>query len=100
MVNDMSNAYNTDGLLTIPTTGGFIDNAFESIECAIAFDVRCWSDERRTAWVQAIVCGFDDEDDTWIANRYHWDEGDIARLKLMHGQWVKAKEWIERERGE
>ena len=91
----MSRQYNTDGIMGFPPDNGepITLNAFESIECAIAFDVRCWSEERRSAWVNAIVFGVD-EDSWWdnVAKRFGWDEEDRKRANMMHEQWVKAKE--------
>ena len=68
-------------------------NAFESIECAIAFDVRDWCEDRRSAWIYAIVFGWDYED-SWdeLAEKYGWDEEDRKRAIMMHEQWLKAKE--------
>lgn len=90
----MSNAYNTDGMCVFPDIGndGRIENAFESIECAIAFDVKDWASDRRSAWIYAIVFGWDDAFQV-IASKYHWDEADIARAKRLHEQWKRAKEW-------
>lgn len=91
----MSNPYNTDGMLTFPPSdsGPLTTNAFESIECAIAFDVRDWSANRRSAWIYAIVFGWGDED-TWdeVAEKFGWDDEDWERAMKMHEQWRKAKE--------
>lgn len=58
----MSNCFNTDGLFTVPATNGPITtNALESIECTIAFDVRDWSEDRRSQWIYFIVFGIDNE---------------------------------------
>lgn len=96
----MSNSYNTDGLFTwpIPKDGEppITQNAFESIECAIAFDVRDWSADRRSAWIYAIVFGWD-YGESWdeMASEYGWDEADRKRAQDMHEQWEKAKAAIE-----
>ena len=93
----MSRHFNTDGLMVFPSDNGepITLNAFESIECAIAFDVRSWSEDRRSAWIYAIVFGWDDEDseDAWdeVAKKFGWDEEDHKRAKMMHKQWEKAK---------
>lgn len=67
-------------------------NAFESIECAIAFDVRDWGADRRSAWIYAIVFGWEYED-AWdeVAKEFGWDENDRQRAKKMHEQWERAK---------
>ena len=91
----MSKQFNTDGLMVFPPDNGepITLNAFESIECAIAFDVRDWSEDRRSAWIYAIVFGWDYED-SWdeLAKKFGWDEEDRKRANVMHEQWIKAKE--------
>lgn len=91
----MSRQYNTDGLMVFPSDNGkpITLNAFESIECAIAFDVRDWHEDRRSAWIYAIIFGWHSED-SWdkLANKFGWDEEDRKRASMMHEQWIKAKE--------
>ena len=91
----MSRQFNTDGLMVFPPDNGepITLNAFESIECAIAFDVRDWSEDRRSAWIYAIVFGWDYED-SWdeVAKKFGWDEEDRKRANMMHEQWINAKE--------
>lgn len=90
----MSNPYNTDGMLMFPQSdsGPLTTNAFESIECAIAFDVRDWAADRRSAWIYAVVFGWDYED-AWneVAKKFGWDDEDQQRAKKMHEQWERAK---------
>jgi hypothetical protein len=94
----MSIAYNTDGFLTYPNDQqGWIKNALESIECTIAFDVKDWSTSRRDAWIYTIVFGWDDSQDE-VAKRHSWDADDIERAKLLHEQWIRAKEWLAKEK--
>ena len=94
----MSRQFNTDGLMVFPPDNGepITLNAFESIECAIAFDVRDWSEDRRSAWIYAIVFGWDYED-SWdeVVKKFGWDEEDRKRANMMHEQWIKAKEMKE-----
>ena len=92
----MSRQFNTDGLMVFPPDNNgepITLNAFESIECAIAFDVRDWAEDRRSAWIYAIVFGWDYED-SWdeVAKKFGWDEEDRKRANMMHEQWIKAKE--------
>ncbi len=95
----MSKPYNTDGLFEFP---GLDDeppitmNALRSIECAIAFDVRDWAADRRSAWIYAIVFGWDYEE-AWdeMAKEFGWDEEDRKRASAMHEQWEKAKTFLE-----
>ena len=94
----MSNQYNTDGMLVLPSNGNessLTMNALESIECAIAFDVRCWTEERRSAWIDVIVFGADNENWDELARKYKWDEEDRKRAEAFHAQWVKARVWID-----
>lgn len=91
----MSNAYNTDGIFTIPPTEGSGEDPLDSIEFAIAFDVRDWSNDRRSAWIHAIVFGIDKESEEEIARyrrEFHWDDKDIERVKRLHEGWKKLKE--------
>lgn len=100
----MSKPYNTDGLFEFP---GLDDeppitmNALRSIECAIAFDVRDWAADRRSAWIYAIVFGWDYEE-AWdeMAKEFGWDEEDRKRASAMHEQWEKAKTFLEERRPE
>ena len=93
----MSKQFNTDGLMVFPPDNGepITLNALESIECAIAFDVRDWSEDRRSAWIYGIVFGWDYED-SWdeVAKKFGLDEEDRKRANAMHKQWIKAKEKI------
>ena len=94
----ISRQFNTDGLMGFPPDNGepITSNAFESIECSIAFDVRDWSEDRRSAWIYAIAFGWDYED-SWdeVAKKFGWDEEDRKRANMMHEQWIKAKEMKE-----
>ena len=92
----MSRQFNTDGLMVFPPDNGepITLDAFKSIECAIAFDVRDWCEDRRHAWIYAIVFGWDDAWDE-VAEKFGWDEEDRKRAIMLHEQWMKAKEAIE-----
>ena len=69
----MSAQYNTDGLFTFPTeTHPITMNALESVECTIAFDVKDWREDRRSAWIYLIVFGWDEETDE-VAGKFGWD---------------------------
>lgn len=88
----MSRSYNTDGMFTFPETVENLNlNALESIECTIAFDVRDWSASRRSAWIFAIVFGWDAEAWSEFRECYGWDEEDITRAKMYHEQWEALK---------
>ena len=90
----MSAQYNTDGLFTFPTeTHPITMNALESVECTIAFDVKDWREDRRSAWIYLIVFGWDEETDE-VAGKFGWDLQDIERGNLMHQQWERAKEFL------
>lgn len=101
----MSDSFNTDGILVFHSAVGFLNqkpitmNALESIECAIAFDVRDWAADRRSAWIYAIVFGWGDpqEDDAWseLCEKFGWDKADIDRAQMFHNQWESAKKFVE-----
>lgn len=88
----MSNAYNTDGLFTFPASNAEIQNCLESIECTIAFDVRDWSEDRRSAWIYGIVFGWGEESFNELSKKFRWDNEDKIRLSKLHQQWLKLKE--------
>ena len=89
----MSRQFNTDGLMVFhpDNVEPITLNAFESIECAIAVDVRDWCADRSLAWIYAIVFCFDDAWDE-LAEKYGWDEEAHKRAIMLHEQWMKAKE--------
>ena len=96
----MSNSYNTDGMLTFPNDNGHIKNALESIQTTIAFDVSDWSEDRRKAWIYAIVFGWDwDSEETceYFYKKFKWDQEDRGRAIVLHKQWLKAKELLSKE---
>ena len=90
----MSSSCNTDGIHVYPQ---YIDkpcmNAFRSIERTIAFDVKDWAADRRSAWIYAIVFGWD-EDESWneLYEKFGWDESDRKRAEKLHAQWENAKQ--------
>lgn len=90
----MSIAYNTDGLFTLPPTEGRGEDPLESIECTIAFDVRDWCNDRRSAWIYAIVFGIDNEygEIDRCKRQFKWDDKDIERVKRLHAKWERLKE--------
>lgn len=94
----MSRRYNTDGMLVLPDdiTGPKL-NVLESIECAIAFDVRDWSASRRSAWIYAIVFEWDAEAWSEFRECYGWDDEDIKRAKQYHEQWEALKKKLEED---
>lgn len=94
----MSDSFNTDGIFTNQQINGPITtNALESIECAIAFDVRDWSEDRRSQWIYFIVFGIDNESWKDSAKRFGWDDDDRKRVESMHEQWMMAKKFLEEQ---
>ena len=95
----MSKSYNTDGMYCFPDAGNvpIMLNAFESIECAIAFSVRDWGECRRDAWIYAIVFGWDDGAWEEMAEKHGWDEDDRKRAMFFHEQWERAKEAVKQD---
>ena len=96
----MSSAFNTDGLYLVTEEEGYIIDPLDSIESAIAFDVKDWSTDRRSFWIYCIIFGIDcyeeypeyKEDFNKYTKAYHWDDKDIERLRLLHEKWLKLKE--------
>ena len=79
-----------DNMHTIPETNLSISDCLESIECTIAFDVRDWGEDNRSAWLYGIVFGWEDAEKE-IQNKFHWSDGDIERLRQLHQQWALLK---------
>ena len=77
-------------MLTFPKSESPLSDCLDSIECSIAFDVRDWSEDRRSAWIYGIVFGWDDAEDE-IKRKFHWDDNDVKRLHLLHRQWESLK---------
>lgn len=82
---------NPDELLTYPEIKLNIQNCLESIECTIAFDVKDWSEDNRSAWIYGIVFGWDESLND-IAKKYHWNDATIERLNKLHKQWIELKQ--------
>lgn len=73
-------------------------NPFESLECTIAFDVKDWGSDRRSAWIYGIILGWDDEECfNEFKYKFGWDDKTIERLKKLRGNYLKAKELYEKE---
>lgn len=79
----MSNSFYTDGMYGTPVVD---TGCLDSIEAAIAFDVRDWSEDRRSAWIYGIVFGWADAEDA-MKEKFGWDEDDISRLHKYHAEW-------------
>ena len=73
-------------------------NPFESLECTIAFDVKGWEADMRSAWIYGIILGWDDEEcSKEFKAKFGWDDTTIERLKKLRGNYLKAKELYEKE---
>lgn len=73
-------------------------NPFESLECTIAFDVKDWGADRRSAWIYGIILGWDDEECfKEFKAKFGWDDTTIERLKKLRGNYLKSKELYEKE---
>lgn len=73
-------------------------NPFESLECTIAFDVKDWGADRRSAWIYGIILGWDDEECfKEFKAKFGWDDEIIKRIKTLRGNYLKAKEIYEKE---
>lgn len=87
-------------LYTYPKTDLNLTDCLDSIECTIAFDVRDWSEDNRSAWIYGIVFGWnDDEGEVELKNKFHWSDADINRLHTLHEQWIRLKQMRGNENG-
>lgn len=86
----MNSSYNTDGMYGMPVLNV---NCIESIEMAIAFDVRDWSGDRRSAWIYGIVFGWKDSLEE-VKNKFRWTDEDIERLNKYHNEWTNLKKQL------
>lgn len=71
----------------------------ESLRNLLAFSSRDWGATREDAWIYGIVFGWDTEpEDLWgdeqsdeamreMAEQHGWDDGEVARLRLLHAQF-------------
>lgn len=72
-----------------------LSDAFGSMGRIMAFDPRDWSVNFRDAWLYAIVCGWDSEEESEedamgeVAADHMWSSTDITRLRSMRAG-VKA----------
>lgn len=91
----MSDSFNTDGMYGMPV----VDlGCLESIEATIAFDVRDWSEDRRSAWIYGIVFGWEEAENE-LKEKFGWDEDDINRLYKYHTEWKRLKSVTEESEG-
>ena len=81
----MDNSYNTDGMYGMPVINA---NCLESIQRTIAFDVRDWSEDRRSAWIYGIVFGWDDAIEE-VKTKFRWTDEDVERLNGYHNEWCR-----------
>lgn len=92
----MSNAYNTDGMWTIPgqENNGRIEMPLKASNVPSHLTLGIG---RETAAARGYTPSFFgwDSDCRTIANRHNWDNADVARAKRLHKQWKHAKEWAE-----
>ena len=88
----MSDSFNTDGMFGMPVID---DNCLESIERAISFDVRDWSEDRRSAWIYGIVFGWNECTEE-LKEKFNWTNEDVERMNRYHLQWKQLKSESER----
>ena len=90
----MNDSYNTDGMYNMPVIN---TNCLESIKMAIAFDVRDWGEDRRSAWIYGIVFGLEEELEE-VKTKFRWTDEDVERLNRYHDEWDrllnKQTRWI------
>ena len=69
-------AYETDGMYGAPVIE---TNCLESIEMAMTFDVRDWSEDRRSAWIYGIGFCWGERTEE-IKQEYNWNKEDVERM--------------------
>lgn len=73
------------------------DNPFSSLRDTIAFSSADWTSARDLAWIYALVCGLDgDEEDPEgcmdeVAQRFGWPDAKVARLRRLHAAFVASE---------
>lgn len=86
----MNNSYNTDGMYDMPVIN---TNCLESIQTTIAFDVRDWSEDRRSAWIYGIAFGWGEALEE-IKTKFRWTDEDVERLNRYHNEWGRLLEQL------
>ena len=61
-----------------------LPNVFESLHNAIAFDVRDWAEDKRSAWIYGVLLGWDEESMQELTERFGWDAETCSRLAELH----------------
>jgi hypothetical protein len=75
-----------------------VENPLTSIGNAIAFDVRDWGEDKRSAWIYGIACGWDDEDGgdegamAEIQAKFRWNDEAVARLRRLRKKFKELEE--------
>lgn len=69
-----------------------IENPLTSLSHCIAFDSRDWSLSRRDAWIYAIVIGWDNDSLNELADKFHWDDYHVERLKRLHDRYKQLED--------
>ena len=93
----MTDAYNTDGMYGMPIQN---PNCLESIERAIAFDVRDWGEDRRSAWIYGIVFGWSKDSCDELQGHFQWLDSEVERMNRLHSQWCELKEYLKSVKGD
>lgn len=86
----MNNSYNTDGMYNMPVIN---TNCLESIKRTIAFDVRDWSEDRRSAWIYGIIFGWGEALEE-VKTKFRWTDEDVERLNRYHNEWGRLLEQL------
>ena len=68
-------------------------NPLKSVEQAIAFSSRDWSQHHRDAWIYGILFGWGDLTEH-IASKHKRKPETVARLHGLHKEWVAHRNLI------
>jgi hypothetical protein len=65
-------------------------NAGKSLQAALAFSPKDWSQHHRDAWVWGIINGWDSEAMREVAEQHGWSPDTVRRLERLHRQFAEA----------
>ena len=64
----------------------------DSMRTVMSTHVRDWATNKRDAWLWGIVCGWNDEAMSEVAQKFSWDKQTVARLRRYRKAFMEAQE--------